>query len=74
VKWYKAQDSFSADLKNGGQQTVHVGATFPETHELVQLDLAGSKTLFKLLDTGEEPPPPAPKAAPRAAASRAGKG
>ena len=57
MKYYQARETFSADLKNGGQRRVTVGEPLPETDELVKRDLAGAGILFKLLDPGEEEAP-----------------
>ena len=77
-RWFKATDTFVAALKDGTEMFVAKGDTLPDSHELVKRDLAGSKTLFKPLDDGEDEKAPArsqPKAEPvKAAAAPAGKG
>jgi hypothetical protein len=66
VKYYQALDTFVAGLQDSGEVLVTRGAPLPETHELVQRDLAACKAdpgrapLFRPL--GEDEPPAAPKA------------
>ena len=63
---YQAQDTFVADLKDGSTRRVTRGEVFPDGHELVKRDLAGSQTLFKPLDLGESPlPVKRPRGRPR---------
>lgn len=57
MKYYQAQETFTADMKDGSVRRVTVGEPLPETHELVKRDLAGKQILFKLLDPGEEETP-----------------
>lgn len=82
MDWFRALDTFSADLANGTQARVVRGDPYPGNHELVKLDLewaakaakAGVERapLFKKLDTGEEEPAMKPRAA-RVAAKVTGK-
>ena len=67
-----AQDTFVAQLKDGSSLRVQRGSTWPDKHEVVQLD-GGRGHLFKDLDMGESEPPPAPKseAAPAKAEAKA---
>jgi hypothetical protein len=60
-----AQDTFVAQLKDGSSLRVQRGSTWPDKHEVVQLD-GGRGHLFKDLDLGEEEPAPAPKSAAKA--------
>lgn len=63
MKYYQAQDTFVAGLENGTDQLVTKGTTYPETHELVQRDLAAGTedriALFAPLDSGGDEAPPA---------------
>ena len=73
-----AQDTFVAELKDGSSLRVVRGSTWPDRHEVVLLD-EGRGHLFKDLDLGElDETPPAgsapPKAGPKAAPARSGKG
>lgn len=63
MKWYRAQDTFTADLEGGGQRTVTRGQTLPESDDMVKLD-AGRGHLFELVDAGE-PEAKAEKPAPK---------
>jgi hypothetical protein len=67
-----AQDTFVAQLKDGSSLRVQRGSTWPDRHEVVQLD-GGRGHLFKDLDLGEEEPAPksAAKAGPAKAAPKA---
>ena len=53
---YQALDTFVADLKDGTTKRVSRGEVLPDSHELVKRDLAGSGTLFRKLDFGEDEP------------------
>lgn len=68
MRYFQAQDTFVAGLDGGGEVLVVKGEARPETDELVKRDQAGSGTLFRLLDEGSGPPP-APRAARKAAKS-----
>lgn len=57
----QAQETFVAELKNGSSLRVAKGEVFPDAHELVKRDQAGSGTLFKPLDLGEDEPAAAAK-------------
>lgn len=67
MQWYRAQDTFTADLSDHTQVRVAKGDPFPDNHELVKRDAdataAASKAgtdrvpLFKLMDTGEDEAP-----------------
>ena len=63
-----AQDTFVAVLGDGTERFVAKGEVLPDGHELVKRDQAGSGTLFRRLDLGEEE---AAAAAPRPRAARA---
>lgn len=64
MRYHQAQDTFAAVLDDGTEQLVTRGQPLPETHELVQRDLAASKSspgrapLFRPLDDGEPDPRP----------------
>jgi hypothetical protein len=68
----QAQDTFTAQLKDGSFMSVVKGAYLPDSHELVKRDQDGSGSLFKRADLGEDDKPgksgpgkaDAPKAAP----------
>lgn len=66
----QAQDTFVADLKDGTTRRVTRGEVFADSHELVKRDQAGSGTLFKPLDLGEDEKPPA-KSQPEKAEAKA---
>jgi hypothetical protein len=74
-----AQDTFVAQLKDGSSLRVQRGSTWPDKHEVVQLD-GGRGHLFKDLDLGEDEKPapksakaaPEPKAAAKAAPVKGG--
>lgn len=66
----QATDTFVAVLKDGSDRLVVKGEVFPDGHELVKRDLAGSGTLFRDLDMGETEDEPAVK--PRARPGKAG--
>jgi hypothetical protein len=66
----QAQDTFVAVLGDGTERFVAKGEVLPDGHELVKRDQAGSGTLFRKLDLGEEEQP---KPKPRAQARAAGK-
>jgi hypothetical protein len=66
MKYHRAQDTFVGDLEDGTSVRVVKGEVLPDGHELVKRDQAGSGTLFRPLDMGEDEKP-----APRSAASRA---
>ena len=72
AKWYKALDTFNADLKDGGQLTVEKGSPWPEGHEVVKLD-KGRGVLFSPLedDAPEVTEKPAKAAASRPAPGKA---
>lgn len=63
-----AQDTFVVQMKDGSSLRVTRGSTWPDRHEVVQLD-GGRGHLFKDLDLGEGegPPPKSAKAEPKAA-------
>jgi hypothetical protein len=83
MDWYRAKDTFTADLSDHTTVRVVKGDPFPGNHELVKRDLdaaaAATKAgtdrapLFVKLDTGEDEPAPKPSAAARAAAKVTGK-
>ena len=65
MRYYQAQDTFSADLQDGTTRLVTKGDPLPESHELVKRDLAAQDTpgrvaLFKPLAEDE---PKAPRRA-----------
>ena len=64
-----AQDTFTAELKDGSVLRVARGEVYADNHEVVKLD-AGRGVLFQPLDLDEADAPA--KAAPKA--SRAAKG
>lgn len=66
----QAQDTFVADLKDGTPVRVTRGEVFSDSHELVKRDQAGSGTLFKKLDLGEDEQAPA-KSQPAKAEAKA---
>ena len=69
--WYKAEDTFSVDLKDGSSLLVTKGSPWPEGHEVVRLD-AGRNLLFKPMEEDEPAEAePKPKAASRRAAGKA---
>lgn len=78
MQWFRAQDTFTADLSDHTTVRVVKGDPFPDSHELVKRDkdaaAAARKAgidrvdLFKLMDTGEE------EAAPAKAPRRPGRG
>ena len=72
----QATDTFVAVLKDGSERLVTKGEVFPDGHELVKRDTAGTGTLFRVLDLGDDDAPkstaPAPAETPGRAA-RAGK-
>ena len=71
---YIAQDTFVAERADGAQVRVSRGEAFPDGHPLVKLDQEGAGVLFKLMDTGEEPPSKsAAKAEAKAPVKSAGK-
>lgn len=82
MDWYRAKDTFTADLSDHTTVRVVKGDPYPGNHELVKRDLdaaaAAAKAgtdrvpLFGKLDTGEEEPAPK-SAAARAAAKVTGK-
>jgi len=61
VRYYQAQDTFVAGLGDGTERLVTRGEPLPESHVLVQRDLAACKAdpsrtpLFRPLDDGEPP-------------------
>lgn len=75
MDWYRAQDTFTADLEDHTQVRVVKGEPLPGSHELVIRDLDAARaaakagtdrvSLFRKLDTGEEE---APKSAAKAEA------
>lgn len=65
-------DSFVAELANGSEVRVMKGEILPDRHELVQRDLAGSRTLFRKLNLEDEEPPAGPKAKIPLARGKAG--
>ena len=72
MRYYQAQDTFVAGLGNGTERLVVKGEPLPESHELVQRDLAlckdasGRTPLFRAL-ADDEPPPAKPlRRAPKA--------
>lgn len=64
----QAQDTFIAVLGDGTERFVAKGEVFPDGHELVKRDQAGTGQLFRDLDLGEEE---APKPKPRAPKAKA---
>lgn len=72
AQWFKARQQFNADLPDGSQQTVHLGETLPEGHELVKRDLDAAAAaaragidrvpLFERLVSGEDEAPAKPRA------------
>lgn len=69
----QAQDTFVAELKDGTARRIVKGEVLPDGHELVKRDQAGSATLFKPLDLGEDVAPAPKSVASRAAAKVTGK-
>lgn len=67
----QAQDTFVAELKDGTPLRVARGEVFPDSHELVKRDQAGSGTLFKPLDLGEDEAPAKSQPKPSAKAPAA---
>ena len=62
---YIAQDTFTAELKDGSSLLVVKGSPWPDRHEVVLKD-GGRGLLFKPLDDGSgQPPEPAAKPAAR---------
>lgn len=61
----QAQETFVAEL-NGTSVRVAKGEVFADKHALVKLDQAGSGTLFKPLDLGDDDEKPPPKSAAKA--------
>jgi hypothetical protein len=71
MDWYRAKDTFTADLSDHTTIRVVKGDPFPANHELVKRDLdataAAAKAgtdrapLFGKLDTGEEEAPAKPR-------------
>ena len=55
----QAQDTFIAVLGDGTERFVAKGEVFPDGHELVKRDQAGTGTLFRPLDLGEDEKAPA---------------
>jgi hypothetical protein len=55
-QWFVAQDTFNAELPDGGSVTVQKGSTWPAGHHAVRLD-AGRGVLFKPQDPGPEEVP-----------------
>jgi hypothetical protein len=51
---YIAQDTFVAETAEGASIRVSKGEPFPDGHPLVRLDKAGSGTLFKPMDEGDD--------------------
>jgi hypothetical protein len=75
VKWWKAQDTFTATLKDGSEVFVAKGELKEDGHELVRRDQAGAGVLFRPLDLPEaEAPKSEPKAEPKAAPVKAAGG
>jgi hypothetical protein len=66
----QAQDTFIAVLGDGTERFVAKGEVFPDGHELVKRDQAGTGTLFRPLDLGEDEKAPA-KSQPKADAKAA---
>lgn len=83
MDWYRAKDTFTADLSDHTTVRVVKGDPLPGNHELVKRDLDATAAaikagidrvpLFGKLDTGEDEPAPKPSAASRAAAKVTGK-
>ena len=69
-QWFVAQDTFNAELPDGGSVTVQKGSTWPAGHHAVRLD-AGRGVLF--LPQDPEPanvaPAPRPRGRPRRVAA-----
>lgn len=63
TRYFQAAETFSAELADGSHAVVVRGEPLPETHELVQRDLAAASPdrapLFRPL--GPDEPEPAPK-------------
>lgn len=63
MRYYVAQDTFSADLADGTPRFVTRGEPLPESHELVRRDLDASRRnasrtpLFKPLDSADDDEP-----------------
>ena len=76
MEWYRAQDTFTADLSDHTTVRVVKGDPYPGNHELVKRDLdaaaAADKAgidrppLFGKLDMGEEEVPAKPRGRGRA--------
>ena len=72
MKFYVAQEAFSADLESGAAVAVGKGEVLPDSHELVKRDAAGAGLLFKPMAGQEEEPEPEPEApAPKPRARQA---
>jgi hypothetical protein len=67
-----AQDTFVAQLADGGDMLVVKGQVLADGHELVKRDAKGSGTLFRALDLGDDDPPPVKKADPKPEPKAAG--
>lgn len=75
----QAQDTFTADLKDGTTVRVVKGEVYADRHELVVRDAEGAAAarkagvdrpaLFKPLDLGEDEAPVKPRASGKAASS-----
>jgi hypothetical protein len=69
MEWFRAQDTFTADLADHTQVRVVKGDVLPGTHELVKRDADAAKAaakgsvdrvpLFRPMDDGAEEKPPA---------------
>jgi hypothetical protein len=80
MEWFRAQDTFTADLADHTQVRVVKGDVLPGTHELVKRDADAARAaakdgvdrlpLFRPMDDGAEEEPPARSPA-RAEARRA---
>ena len=68
---YVAQDTFNAELPDGGQVVVQKGAILPSSHPVVKLH--GKTALFAVADFGEDDEKPK-RGRPRKAAADAGDG
>ena len=68
TKWYKAKDTFTAEMPGGASLTVAKGSPWPEGHHVVKLD-AGRSVLFEPLED-DEPAAAAKDGPPKAPAGK----
>lgn len=81
MEWFRAQDTFTADLADHTQVRVIKGEPLPGTHELVKRDADAAKAaakagvdrvpLFKPMDDGEDDEPAPAKSDAKAEAKAA---